>query len=165
VFKKTKIATAPGIGLILEPVHNNHQGSPVRSDGALRRNAARIFGQAYEYAPRQMPQYHSSRDVYASYSRLANNNLNADARRHRRRYNNNVILSGFYPVHNNHHQGTPVRSDGGLRRKRYHPYHYLYLNTDVNRHYNNEVIFAGRYLGADPDPGVRLNLRVDRPNR
>jgi hypothetical protein len=41
-------------------------------------------------------------------------------------------------------------------------YHYLYLNTDVNRHYNNEVIFAGRYLGADPDPGVRLNLRVDR---
>jgi hypothetical protein len=55
---------------------------PVRSDGGLRRNAARIFGQAYEYAPRQMPQYHSSRDVYGSYSRLANNNLNADARRH-----------------------------------------------------------------------------------
>jgi hypothetical protein len=42
-------------------------------------------------------------------------------------------------------------------------YHYLYLNTDVNRHYDNEVIFAGRYLGADPDPGVRLNLRRDRP--
>jgi|HubBroStandDraft_1064217.scaffolds.fasta_scaffold1251578_1 hypothetical protein len=40
---------------------------------------------------------------------------------------------------------------------------YLFLNTDVNRHYGNEVIFAGRYLGADPDPGIRLNLRVDRP--
>jgi hypothetical protein len=43
-------------------------------------------------------------------------------------------------------------------------YHYLYLNADVNRHYNNEVIFAGRYLGADPDPGVRLNLIRDQPN-
>jgi hypothetical protein len=43
-------------------------------------------------------------------------------------------------------------------------YHYLYLNTEVNRHYNNEVIFAGRYLGADPDPGVRLNLIRDQPN-
>jgi hypothetical protein len=43
-------------------------------------------------------------------------------------------------------------------------YHYLYTNTDVNRHYNNEVIFAGRYLGADPDPGVRLNLIRDQPN-
>jgi hypothetical protein len=41
--------------------------------------------------------------------------------------------------------------------------HYLYLNADVNRHYHNEVIFAGRYLGADPDPGVRLTLRIDRP--
>jgi hypothetical protein len=61
VFKKTKTATAPGIGLKLEPVHNNHQGSPVRSDGGLRRNAARIFGQAYDYAPRQMPQYHVQR--------------------------------------------------------------------------------------------------------
>jgi hypothetical protein len=40
---------------------------------------------------------------------------------------------------------------------------FLFLNTDVNRHYGNEVIFAGRYLGADPDPGIRLNLRVDRP--
>ena len=40
---------------------------------------------------------------------------------------------------------------------------YPFLNTDVNRHYGNEVIFAGRYLGADPDPGIRLNLRVDRP--
>jgi hypothetical protein len=48
--------------------------------------------------------------------------------------------------------------------RRYHPYHYRYYNTEVNRHYNNEVIFAGRYLGADPDPGVRLNLRVDRPD-
>jgi hypothetical protein len=45
----------------------------------------------------------------------------------------------------------------------YERYHYLYLNADVNRHYNNEMIFAGRYLGADPDPGVRLNLRIDRP--
>jgi hypothetical protein len=43
-------------------------------------------------------------------------------------------------------------------------YHYLYLNTEVNRHYKNEVIFAGRYLGADPDPGVRLNLIRDQPN-
>jgi hypothetical protein len=40
---------------------------------------------------------------------------------------------------------------------------YPYYNTEVRRHYNNEVTFAGRYLGADPDPGVRLNLRVDRP--
>jgi hypothetical protein len=31
-------------------------------------------------------------------------------------------------------------------------YHYPYYNTEVNRHYNNEVIFAGRYLGADPIP-------------
>jgi hypothetical protein len=77
VFKKTKTAT-----LILEPVHNYHQGGPVRSDRSLRRNTARIFEQAYEYVPRQMPQYHSSRDVYGSYSRLANNNLNAGARRH-----------------------------------------------------------------------------------
>jgi hypothetical protein len=43
-------------------------------------------------------------------------------------------------------------------------YHYLYLNTDVNRHYKNEVIFNGRYLGADPDPGVRLNLIRDQPD-
>jgi hypothetical protein len=47
--------------------------------------------------------------------------------------------------------------------QRHDTYRYLYYNTEVNRHYNNEVIFAGRYLGADPDPGVRLNLRVDRP--
>jgi hypothetical protein len=47
--------------------------------------------------------------------------------------------------------------------RRYETYHYIYYNTEVTRHYNNEVIFAGRYLGADPDPGVRLNLRVDRP--
>jgi hypothetical protein len=47
--------------------------------------------------------------------------------------------------------------------RRHDTYRYLYYNTEVNRHYNNEVIFAGRYLGADPDPGVRLNLRVDRP--
>jgi hypothetical protein len=45
----------------------------------------------------------------------------------------------------------------------YEKYHHLYFNADVNRHYNNEVIFAGRYLGADPDPGVRLNLGIDRP--
>lgn len=42
-------------------------------------------------------------------------------------------------------------------------YKYLYLNADVNRHYNNEVVFAGRYLGADPDPRIRLTLRRDRP--
>jgi hypothetical protein len=40
---------------------------------------------------------------------------------------------------------------------------YPFLNADVTRHYRNEVIFAGRYLGADPDPAVRLNLRIDRP--
>ncbi|HEX3337542.1 MAG TPA: hypothetical protein VHT68_00020, partial [Pseudolabrys sp.] len=40
---------------------------------------------------------------------------------------------------------------------------YLYLNTEVNRHYKNEVVFAGRYLGADPDWHVRFNLRFDRP--
>ena len=45
----------------------------------------------------------------------------------------------------------------------YDTHHYPYYNTEVNCHYNNEVIFAGRYLGADPDPGVRLNLKVDRP--
>jgi hypothetical protein len=45
----------------------------------------------------------------------------------------------------------------------YNTYRYPHYNTEVNPHYNNEVIFAGRYLGADPDPGVRLNLRVDRP--
>jgi hypothetical protein len=41
---------------------------------------------------------------------------------------------------------------------------YLFLNADVNRHYRNEVTFAGRYLGADPDPAIRLNLRMDRPD-
>jgi hypothetical protein len=46
----------------------------------------------------------------------------------------------------------------------HHSYRYLYLNTEVNRHYDNEVVFSGRYLGADPDPAVRLNLRVDRPD-
>jgi hypothetical protein len=40
---------------------------------------------------------------------------------------------------------------------------YLYLNTEVNQHYKNEVVFAGRYLGADPDWHVRFNLRFDRP--
>jgi hypothetical protein len=42
--------------------------------------------------------------------------------------------------------------------------HFIYYNTEVTRHYPNEVAFAGRYLGADPDPGVRLNLRIDRPD-
>jgi hypothetical protein len=44
------------------------------------------------------------------------------------------------------------------------PHHFIYYNTEVVRHYQNEVIFAGRYLGADPDPAVRLNLRMDRPD-
>jgi hypothetical protein len=44
------------------------------------------------------------------------------------------------------------------------PHHFIYFNTEVVRHYQNEVIFAGRYLGADPDPAVRLNLRIDRPD-
>jgi hypothetical protein len=43
-------------------------------------------------------------------------------------------------------------------------HHFIYFNTEVTRHYPNEVIFAGRYLGADPDPAVRLNLRMDRPD-
>jgi hypothetical protein len=42
--------------------------------------------------------------------------------------------------------------------------HFIYYNTEVTRHYPNEVTFAGRYLGADPDPGIRLNLRIDRPD-
>jgi hypothetical protein len=50
------------------------------------------------------------------------------------------------------------------KTSRNYSHHYLYLNADVNRHYSNEVIFAGRYLGADPDPGVRLNLLRDRPD-
>jgi hypothetical protein len=41
---------------------------------------------------------------------------------------------------------------------------YPFLNADVTRHYRNEVTFAGRYLGADPDPAIRLNLRIDRPD-
>jgi hypothetical protein len=41
---------------------------------------------------------------------------------------------------------------------------YPFLNADVTRHYRNEVTFAGRYLGADPDPAIRLNLRMDRPD-
>jgi hypothetical protein len=45
-----------------------------------------------------------------------------------------------------------------------YPHRYLFLKADVNRHYPNEVIFAGRYLGADPDPAIRLNLRIDRPD-
>jgi hypothetical protein len=43
-------------------------------------------------------------------------------------------------------------------------HHFIYFNTEVTRHYPSEVIFAGRYLGADPDPAVRLNLRMDRPD-
>jgi hypothetical protein len=43
-------------------------------------------------------------------------------------------------------------------------HHFIYFNTEVTRHYQNEFIFAGRYLGADPDPAVRLNLRMDRPD-
>jgi hypothetical protein len=34
------------------------------------------------------------------------------------------------------------------------PHHFIYFNTEVVRHYQDEVIFAGRYLGADPDPAV-----------
>jgi hypothetical protein len=45
-----------------------------------------------------------------------------------------------------------------------HSRRYLFLNADVNHHYRNEVTFAGRYLGADPDPAIRLNLRIDRPD-
>jgi hypothetical protein len=48
-------------------------------------------------------------------------------------------------------------------RQAYQSHRYLYLNTEVNRHYKNEVVFAGRYLGADPDWHVRFNLRFDRP--
>jgi hypothetical protein len=61
------------------------------------------------------------------------------------------------------HVRHPSRIFGQAYGYAYDTHRYLYYNTEVNRHYNNEVIFAGRYLGADPDPGVRLNLRVDRP--
>jgi hypothetical protein len=58
-----------------------------------------------------------------------------------------------------HHRGSQkvVMTRGAQR-------HFIYFNTEVTRHYKNEVIFAGRYLGADPDPAVRLNLRMDRPD-
>jgi hypothetical protein len=38
-LKKPKLTTAPGIGLMHEPVHIFHQGSPVGSNGGPRRNA------------------------------------------------------------------------------------------------------------------------------
>jgi hypothetical protein len=57
-----------------------------------------------------------------------------------------------------HHQGSQrVLMTHGA------PHHFIYFSTEVVRHYPHEVIFAGRYLGADPDPAVRLNLRMDRP--
>ena len=67
-----------------------------------------------------------------------------------------------------------ILSVGGANARHYGPqkvamtrgaaHHFIYFNTEVTRHYPNEVIFAGRYLGADPDPAVRLNLRMDRPD-
>ncbi len=67
-----------------------------------------------------------------------------------------------------------ILSVGGANARQYGPprvamsrgatHHSIYFNTEVTRHYPNEVIFAGRYLGADPDPAVRLNLRMDRPD-
>lgn len=58
-----------------------------------------------------------------------------------------------------HHRGHQSLSLANNARS-----HFIYYNTEVTRHYPNEVTFAGRYLGADPDPGVRLNLRMDRPD-
>jgi hypothetical protein len=58
-----------------------------------------------------------------------------------------------------HHHGSQKAS-----MMRGAPHQFIYFNTEVTRHYRNEVIFAGRYLGADPDPAVRLNLRMDRPD-
>jgi hypothetical protein len=62
--------------------------------------------------------------------------------------------------------GASARHHGPQRAvaSRNAPHHFIYFNTEVTRHYQNEVIFAGRYLGADPDPAVRLNLRIDRPD-
>jgi hypothetical protein len=62
--------------------------------------------------------------------------------------------------------GASVRTHGSQKvvMTRGAAHHFIYFNTEVTRHYPNEVIFAGRYLGADPDPAVRLNLRMDRPD-
>jgi hypothetical protein len=59
-------------------------------------------------------------------------------------------------AHHHSHRGPLITNDMHNR--------FIYFNTEVTRHYPNEVTFAGRYLGADPDPGVRLNLRIDRPD-
>jgi hypothetical protein len=68
-----------------------------------------------------------------------------------------LVLSaeGASAHHHGHQRPFVTRSMGD---------HFIYYNTEVTRHYPNEVTFAGRYLGADPDPGVRLNLRIDRPD-
>jgi hypothetical protein len=72
-----------------------------------------------------------------------------------------VILSVMLSVDgaSAHHLGSQRAS---MTRSPAH--HFIYYNTEVVRHYQDEVIFAGRYLGADPDPAVRLNLRMDRPD-
>jgi hypothetical protein len=66
-----------------------------------------------------------------------------------------VLSVGGASAHHGHQRPFVTRSAGD---------HFIYFNTEVMRHYPNEVTFAGRYLGADPDPGVRLNLRIDRPD-
>jgi hypothetical protein len=68
-----------------------------------------------------------------------------------------VILSTDGASARHHAYQRAVMSHGA-------PHHFIYFNAEVTRHYPNEVIFAGRYLGADPDPAVRLNLRMDRPD-
>jgi hypothetical protein len=66
------------------------------------------------------------------------------------------LSEGGASAHHHGHQRSFMTRDVGN--------HFIYFNTEVTRHYQNEVTFAGRYLGADPDPGVRLNLRIDRPD-
>jgi hypothetical protein len=68
-----------------------------------------------------------------------------------------IILSADRASARHHGSRKVVMSRGATDQ-------FIYFNTEVTRHYRNEVTFAGRYLGADPDPGVRLNLRMDRPD-
>jgi hypothetical protein len=73
-----------------------------------------------------------------------------------------AVLAATVVVANSANASHAIRR---IDQTRYdYSHRYPFLNADVTRHYRNEVIFAGRYLGADPDPGVRLNLRMDRPD-
>ncbi|MBV9970110.1 MAG: hypothetical protein JO228_09015 [Xanthobacteraceae bacterium] len=67
-----------------------------------------------------------------------------------------IMSAGEAGAHHQGHRGPSITNN--MRNP------FIYFNTEVTRHYPNEVTFAGRYLGADPDPGIRLNLRIDRPD-